>query len=478
MKIKFTLKFYLWLTLAEGFISLGLLLLIPSDPKSVWVLGISKYRLLLLGSLILPVVFVVILALKMRKDSICLAKTTKKIGVIFQWGGHLTTAIVLSLSGFISGCYFLFTALTTTDLFIQGYFVRLTPWIFWVTAVCGQTLLFLIYQNTKAWKQYTQAHGKGNTHKTFNWGNKFDLYQQDIYAIFSEGDSLQHGNNPYMRVLSLNNDLQWNQKNATYLPVFYYLAWITQEVGLDDFIQWLSFWRIVFLIANLSIAYILFYIPYHRYDSIILAILASSFWLFNQWTLHMTMIYQIDFIAIFFFLLSLTLWPKHRTFSLLSFGISLGVKQIAIFMIPLYLIWIWKSAKDPSIKHFITSTIILFSIPLLVSLPFLTWNAESFIKSILISAARNAESHFGIPSIDTLIGLTGLPAKLPMLILMAFTFLLAWKEKIHHFAAALLIMAIFVDFNSVMFRQYMTWIVPLIPLAIGNYASKSMQSKN
>ncbi len=279
-----------------------------------------------------------------------------------------------------------------------------------------------------------------------------------------------------MRVLSLSNDLQWNQANATYLPIFYYLSWITHEVGLEDFLQWLSFWRVVFLIANLGIAFILFYIPYHRYNSITLAVFASSYWLFNRWTLHMTMIYHIDFIAIFLFLLSLTLWPKHQKYSLLAFGISLGVKQIAIFMIPLYLIWIWKSDNDPSIKHFVKSTLILISIPLLVSLPFLIWNAESFIKSILISAARVSESHFGVPSIDTLIGLTGIPAKFPMLILMTTTIFLAWKEKIHHFAAALFIMAIFVDYNSVLFRQYMSWVVPLIPLAIGNFVPRAWKS--
>jgi hypothetical protein len=52
--------------------------------------------------------------------------------------------------------------------------------------------------------------------------------------------------------------------------------------------------------------------------------------------------------------------------------------------------------------------------------------------------------------------------------MMGITFMLAWKRKINHFVAALFIMMIFVNFNSVLFRQYMTWIVPLVPLALSS----------
>jgi uncharacterized membrane protein len=184
------------------------------------------------------------------------------------------------------------------------------------------------------------------------------------------------------------------------------------------------------------------------------------------------MIYHIDFIAIFFFLLSLSLWPKHRILSLLAFGLSLGVKQIALFMIPIYLIWIWQSLEDRSLKQFISLTLVMISIPLIVSAPFLVWNAEGFFRSVLISATRNAESHFGIPSIDTLIGLAGIPAKLPMVLMMVVIFSLVWKRKINRFFAALFIMVIFVDFNSVLFRQYMTWVVPIIPLAAASLITR------
>jgi len=440
-----------------------------------------------------------LLVRKIIKDESWYARFNHKVETLFRYDGHLTTAFVLSLAGFLGGSFFLYTAITTTNLFVQGYFVRLAPGMFWFTALCGQVIFFSASQDSARLKQYIYTHGIAlitlaailvvglvihdyfwelpietwDTHKLFNQDDKFDLVQQDIVFVFNEGDNLQHGRNPYASAVALGDNLQWNQGNATYLPVFYILSWLSQEIGLEDFLQWLGFWRVIFLIFNLSIAYLLFYIPYHRYGSLALACFAALFWLFNRWTLHMTMIYHIDFVAIFFFLVSLITWPQRKKLALLAFGLSLSVKQIAIFMIPLYLIWIWQATEKPKIKQFIILSVIMGSIPLLVSGPFLAWNAEGFIKSIFISATRNSESHFGIPSIDTLIGLTGIPAKIPMLLLMFVTFYLAWKRKINQFMAALFIMIVFVDFNSVLFRQYLTWVVPLIPLAVGDTLAKS-----
>jgi len=40
---------------------------------------------------------------------------------------------------------------------------------------------------------------------------------------------------------------------------------------------------------------------------------------------------NFEALAIFFLMVSLVLWPRYKAISLLSFGMSLGVKQIAIF---------------------------------------------------------------------------------------------------------------------------------------------------
>lgn len=491
MKKTLTLKTYFYALLIEGLISLFWLLLIPGDPKSAVLLGMSKFRLLLFFVLLLSLGLVAIITYKIHKNKAWYQNIINKIDETFAHDGHLTTAFMLALAGFLGGSYFLYTTFTTSDLFLLGYFSRLAPLMFWFTALCIQTILYLFHKK-EVRREYLQSHAFAililllilisgmlmHTHlwylqpeewdarKIFTWDDKFELEEQDIFAIFNEGDHLQHGTNPYLRALETDGTIEWNQIFATYLPISYVLAWLTQEIGLEDFIQWLSLWRVIFLIANLGITFLLFYISYHRYNNLIYGVIAAIFWLFNRWTLHMTMIYHIDFIAIFFLLLSLILWSKYKVISLLAFGLSLGVKHIAMFMIPLYMIWIWQATGKRAIKQFILLNLVMASIPLLVSAPFLISNAAAFFKSIFVSATRISESHFGAPAVDTLLMLSGIPAKLPMLALMFFTFWAAWKKKIKIYAAALIIILVFVDFNSVLFRQYMTWVSPLTLLAI------------
>jgi hypothetical protein len=475
----------------EGLISLVWLLLIPGKPDNSIFLGMSTLRLILLFVLLIALGGSAFLALRARQKPAWNQRVTQKISQSLLNDGNLTTALVLSLAGFLSGSYFIYTAFTTTDLFVQGYFTRLAPIIFWLTTTFLGLLLYTA-RNTD-FKGYLRSHGAAilillailtagmlmhnhlwqlepedwDSYNMFNRDNKFALEEQDIYAIFSEGDRIQEGINPYARSLDFEDSIEWNQVFATYLPISYIFAWLTQEIGLEGFLEWLGFWRVIFLMANLGVGYLIFYIPYHRHNNLVFAALASIFWFFNRWTLHMTMIYHIDFIAIFFLLLSLATWPKNKIISLLAFGLSLGVKHIAIFMIPLYGIWIWQAVdKKHPLRHFLLLSLVTASIPLVVSSPFLLLNANAFLKSIFVSATRISESHFGAPSIDTLLGYTGIPAKLPMLSLMGITFLGAWKKKIKHFTAAVFIIIIFVDFNSVLFRQYMTWVSPLVLLAL------------
>ena len=457
-------------------------------------LGLSKSRLILLVTMFLCVGIVGFLAAEVLRIEFRYKGLKTQVDEIYKSDGHITTILIVGLAGFVGGIIFLMTTFATTDLFLKSYYIRLAPWMFWFTMLCGQTLIFSILYDFSVWKNYMISHGKAllvlvfllvvgllmhtylwdlptedwDVNKLFNYDDKFDIYRQDIYAVFREGTNLIIGINPYSRVHELGSDLTWNFEIPTYFPIFYMLNWFTQKIGFDDFFYWLDLWRVVFLLANLGIAYIVFFVPYHRYNSLWFAFLGTAFWLFSRWSLHITMIYHIDFLAIFFFVLSLVLWPRYKVVSLLSFGVSLGFKQIAIFMIPLYMIWIYQTVEVRSLRRILLWFVVLFSVPLLVTGPFLIWDASGFIKSVFLSATRNAESHFGIPSIDALLAISGIPAKIPMLSMMGITFLLAWKRSINHFVAALFIMLIFVNFNSVLFRQYMTWIVPLVPLALSS----------
>lgn len=286
---------------------------------------------------------------------------------------------------------------------------------------------------------------------------------EDIYYNWIEGQRLLQGQNPYARVLTGN--LRDNDKYATYFPLFYYGSYLAIAAGLHEYESWIAFWRVIFLVANLGIAVVLFYLPFRR-SLWALALFAPAFWLLNRWTLHVTGIAHLDFLAILPLLVSMALLPRRRTLSLFLLSLSLGIKQIGLFLVPLYLIWIWQETPRPKLKHVLGAVAWIASVPLISSLPFLIWHPKALIISVIFNALRNPIDHFGVASFDALIGWVGLPAKIPMIILMGLVFVLVWQRRIGRWLAALLVMAIFLDFSSVLFRQYFVWEAPFIPLGV------------
>lgn len=287
-----------------------------------------------------------------------------------------------------------------------------------------------------------------------------NIQDTDTYYLYREGQRLLLGKNPYIRILD--EDMNTNQKFPTHFPVFYMLAMLTQKLGLPEYYRWLEFWSGVFLFFNLATAMLLFTIPY-RSNMLILAIFSSLFWLFNHWTMYASRKYALDFVPIFLFVLSLALFSRHKLFSLLLFSLSLGIKHIAILMVPIYLIWLWQEEK--SIKQLVLGILVISSIPLISSAPFLIENPESLIKSIIFSATRNPGGHEGmLRHFFIIFNLPGAAAKIPISFMLLLVSLLSWRYRLLKFTTALLVMSLFVDFNSVFFYQYLAWVMPFIPL--------------
>lgn len=297
----------------------------------------------------------------------------------------------------------------------------------------------------------------------------------DVYFIFTDSLALTEGGSPYARILG--GDMRTNKKYATYLPLFYQAAAFTQWLGLTVYAEWLAFWRLVFAAFDVAIALLLFTVAWRR-GLALFAVFAGLFWAWNRWTVFEVLVAQIDFIPIFLLLLSLLLLERRTTLALLLFGLSLAVKQIAVFLLPLYLAHVWRASPDGGrMRATLRALALILALPLVVSLPFLIGEPEAFLRSILFSATRLPRSHFGAPSIDAAFGLVGLPAKLPMLGLMAIVYVLALRGRIGLTFAALLVMSAFVDFNSVLYTHYPVWVVPLLLLAACDHlASRQEQA--
>ena len=291
-----------------------------------------------------------------------------------------------------------------------------------------------------------------------------DTVGSDTYYSWVEGRRILDGQNPYERIL--HGDMEENKKYSTYFPLFYELSAFVQKMGIRQYQPWIDFWRYFFMAGNVATGLALCAIVYSK-RAWSLALLAMPFWYFNRWTLHSSATVALDFIPIFLLVLSLGLFEKYRKTSFLLFGFSLAFKQIAIFLAPLYLVWEYQQTR--SWKKTIVAGIWIAIVPLLASIPFLVWNAEGFIRSVAFSATRTALNHFDAESIDVVFSLSGLAARIPLLLMLLGTYFVAWQKSVGRYGAAMLVMAIFIAFNSILFTHYPTWLMPLLPLAASEW---------
>lgn len=297
------------------------------------------------------------------------------------------------------------------------------------------------------------------------------IQNEDMYYIWLEGKRIAIGENPYARVLAGN--LRDNDKYATYFPVVYLCSALAYKLGIQNYRDWLYLWRPVSFachmgIVGLTLGY------FQRRGLWFMGIAAASILLLGRWSIYIVRVHHLEFAAIFCLLLSLVLLQTRTKLALLLFGVSLGIKQIAIFLLPLYLIWLWRAyaGKQRGIQEFTVGVVLVLVVPCVTSLPFVFWNAEGFFKSVLFSATRLANSHIDrAPSLDAIFAkdypwLVGLRAKLPMLVIMGLLYLSLLTEKVGIFLASTMVMATFVYFNSVLFLQYFIWPLSLVPFAL------------
>ncbi len=283
---------------------------------------------------------------------------------------------------------------------------------------------------------------------------------EDIYYSWIEGGRLLHGQNPYARVLQ--SDMKTNDKYATYFPVFYEASYLSERLGLTDWPSWMAFWRVVFIAFELGTAVLLYWAMARR-NLPWVGVLAAAFWLFNRWTIQMLQVVNLDFVPLFFLLLSIELFPRHKWLSLLSFSMSLGVKQIAIFLTPLYLIWIWQSSQpERRVRDLLTGAAIIASVPFVASIPFLLWGPRGFVYSVFFSVTRIASTPKGLaPDLSYLLDGATLYSRMLMFGLMIGVYGMAWRLPAARYLAAFLVMLIFVCFNPVIYVQYILWVIML-----------------
>jgi hypothetical protein len=168
------------------------------------------------------------------------------------------------------------------------------------------------------------------------------------------------------------------------------------------------------------------------------------------------------------------------------------LKQLAIFVVPLYLILSWtvpsKSSPD-RVRQLVGMALRIALIPAIASLPFLFWNPEGFLKSILFSFTRNPNSdfYFDVPSAGEVLGfhlpiehlgLNRQLLRLPMLVFLGLIYVAMLRRELGLNLASLFVIGIFINLNPVFFSYYLAWIVPLIPLVARDFVGQPSTRAN
>jgi len=291
---------------------------------------------------------------------------------------------------------------------------------------------------------------------------KDDRHKHDIYYDYTEAQRIVAGQNPYERILS--GDMRTNEKYATYFPHFYLLSAAIIKLGVQDYPQFLAFWRIIFALFNAGAGVILFFLLRPR-RGLLLAVFGVLLWFSSRWSLYVTGTANIDYPAIFFLLLSLWLLPKHRVWAFVMLGLSLGFKQLDVILVPLFLIVVWQSKRQHRIRAILIAIVALASTLVIASAPYLADSPEAFLKSMVFEAVRDPASHINATSLGVLLGLSGAASRLPFFTLIALVYALFWRRKIGFYTAGLLVLITFINTNPVLFMQYFVWLTPFFPLA-------------
>ncbi|RMG43437.1 MAG: hypothetical protein D6719_03800 [Candidatus Dadabacteria bacterium] len=295
-----------------------------------------------------------------------------------------------------------------------------------------------------------------------NYSLKKSFAGSDIEAIWQEGDRICHLKNPYSRIHVEGSGIK---KPPVYLPGFYLgSCLISKALGINTFREWIKLWTVANTALGLILGLILFL--YGLYSGrFVPACIVLVLWTLGRWSLHSLASNQINMPALIPFALALMLYKRNQTISLLLLGLSLSIKQIAVFTAPVFVLYGLSTLKDSykdSLKKAFRRAFYIIIIPLLITLPFLVDDFSGVLLSISYSAERASDLK-ALRVAET----TGISPALQSM-LMYFTMLLVYLDSLkgRYSLSALvsLVMLVFVTLNRVVFTQYLLW--ALLPLAV------------
>jgi hypothetical protein len=448
--------------LFEGVWSLGIaifMVLTPSNPDTAFLLGLSPSRFAVTALVVISGIlsFAGAVALRRSAASYRLLARSRNAGL---W---------LGLAAILVGATIVIIYVIGAGAFPELVIGRLAPLGVWLL-VSGVALAATLFAGMERPRTQTVAYFAsilaigltGILINTRAWPAS-ESKDEDIYYVFLEGQRLVRGENPYERVLGY--ELHQNVKFPHNLPLFYHLAAAVQWLGLGPFEPWIAMWRLAFLLANLVIAVAIFH-AYWRAGNGALGAVGSLLWLANRWTLHVSQTGDYDFLALSFLVVSAVVLASRPRASLVLFGISVAIRHLAVGLAPIWLITTWRT--EPSTRRRVSHVLLMASVPILTALPLFLRSPNGLFRAIINTWTRPPQ---GL-SVYTL---PGIPAVMPSILIVAILIVLyvaVGQRRLPVYAASMLALATMIFLTSVFFTSYMIWLIPFIPLAALEAASR------
>ncbi|MBI2620776.1 hypothetical protein HYW61_00950 [candidate division WWE3 bacterium] len=304
--------------------------------------------------------------------------------------------------------------------------------------------------------------------------SSFYFKSEDIYYEYTAAKQLYHGQSPYERILGGN--LIENDKYVTLLPLYYYLLMLVRIFSRNEFNDFLSNWHAIVLLFQFA-GGVFVYLWFRRINMKALGFVAAAFYMFNLWSLEGLIFLKQDAVAIALLVSSLYFFKTRLRLSFFLYGLSLGVKHISIFALPMYLTPIIFGERK--FREYIVDVLYLL-VPVVAPMASLFLDDPwGFLKSLLFSITRSTDGSkliFGYARLlvkydddDEISSLYKLLLpRLPLFVFAASNVFLLFAKKIPRVFFATLGVLTFSAFNPVIFSQYVIWIFPLAFITVAD----------